>query len=330
MPEPAASVRRDPGRTARHCLLVSLPKSGTHLVLRLLALLGYEYIVGDVPQRPPDPPFHYALIARLYERLAGRRPAALGWPPFPVIAGIYEQLGRRFPTAFPSPLSARRYLRAAYGSLGATFDRYFGRPTCFVRHEIDCADARFLVRWSETREPPILFLYRDPRAQLLSFVRYLQPGGRWSARFAPIPSCAAHADVLATLPDERSRLMHAIEDETFPFKDVYSQCTWLLDNPFVCSVSYERLVGVRGGGTVEEQRREVDRVLSHLGIEGDAGEIAEQLYDPGSPTFTVGQADAWREVFTPEHHAAFEARFGRVLDKYGYPTESESGRAVGS
>ena len=71
-------------------------------------------------------------------------------------------------------------------------------------------------------------------------------------------------------------------------------------------------------------------MLSHLGVEGDAGEIAEQLYDPGSPTFTVGRADAWKDVFTPELHAAFEARFGRVLERYDYPTESGSGRAVGS
>jgi hypothetical protein len=282
----------------KHLLLVSPPKCGTHLVLKLTQLLGFKN-TGDIRQTKMPP----------------LKPG--------VITALYQHLGRQLPLVFPNPLDAIRYLRAFHRrSLGDLMRTHLKDPTCLVLHTLDCSKAGFLRDWYRTRYPPIVFNFRDPRDQLISFVRYLQPGGKWSIDFAPIPGQIAHADILASLPDENARIMHAIVDETFPFKDALQGSTWLLKNPHVCKVSFERLVGGKGGGSTSAQTEEVAKVMEHLGVAGDPEKIASELFG-NSRTFS-GNPSNWRDVFTSEHKKAFDQRFGAILDIYGYEREGKS------
>lgn len=277
----------------KHIILASPPKCGTNLVIKLLIELGYQ-IIGDVVyhQSPKlKPGIEEALWAKL------RRP--------------------KYPPVFGSPLSARRYRKYLFYKTVDQILEEFKHPTCFVLHDWSCHANLFHRDWYSSRNPLIILNYRDPRDQLISFVRFLEPEGKWSADYSLPSSQFAHAEILKSLPNEDEKITHAIQDETFPLKDAMLNMSWLLKNPYVCKVKFEDLVGPHGGGEEELQISTVKTILDHLGVAGDSENLADILYG-GTPTFT-GNQSRWRDVFTKEHIIAFNQRFGIVLDTYGYP-----------
>lgn len=93
---------------------------------------------------------------------------------------------------------------------------------------------------------------------------------------------------------------------------------WLLNHPSVCKVTFEELIGARGGGSEEAQRAAVARIASFLGVSAELDAIAPRLYNRDSFSFFKRQARAWREVFSPYHRSLAEKRFGELLPLYGY------------
>lgn len=174
-----------------------------------------------------------------------------------------------------------------------------------------------LHHWRRTGQPPILFNYRDPRAVLLSQVNYLL--GKSQGGFTETAYHLIYSDILKNQPDEAGALDVAIRTMGDYLRQSFESSQWLLFHPHACQMSYERLVGSRGGGSDAEQLRTVTRVMNHLGIrDRDPAEVAARLYDTGRRTFFRGQADAWREVYTAEQLRAFHRRYADLLDLYGY------------
>jgi hypothetical protein len=180
-----------------------------------------------------------------------------------------------------------------------------------------------LAHWRQTGQPPILFNYRDPRAVLLSQVNYLLGKAR-SGDFTQTRFHLVYSDILRAQPDESAALDVAIRTMGAYLRQSFESSLWLLFHPRACRLSYERLVGARGGGSDEEQHALVAEVMGHLGIAprgpAEIAVVAARLYDPHKRTFTRGQADAWRSAYTPAQLRAFERRYGDLLDLYGYPS----------
>ncbi|HEX2222692.1 MAG TPA: hypothetical protein VHN15_00650 [Thermoanaerobaculia bacterium] len=177
-----------------------------------------------------------------------------------------------------------------------------------------------LRHWRASGQPPILFNYRDPRAVLLSQVNYLL--GKSQGGFTETSYHMVYSDILRAQPDEAAALDVAIRTMGDYLRQSFESSQWLLFHPRACRMSYERLVGSRGGGSDAEQLRTVAAVMDHLGIrDRDPAEVAGQLYDTGQRTFFRGQADAWREVYTPDQLRAFHRRYADLLELYGYERE---------
>jgi hypothetical protein len=83
-------------------------------------------------------------------------------------------------------------------------------------------------------------------------------------------------------------------------------------------VSFEDLVGEQGGGSRDRQHDAVNRILTFLEVDADPAAVAEKIFNRRSFTFRQGRIGRWQRHFTPRHLELFEARYGRLLDLYGY------------
>ena len=297
---------------ARGPVAVSLAKSGTHLLARTLRKLGYE-VAG------PGGDFRYsgirqaAAALRMAERLGQNMPRFAGTDSL-YYAHALSSASLICRMLLPGPLRSALKL----DELPFESDlRRLPRNLAIMLHDLPLnkVDRSFFDAWCKRREPTVVFNYRDPRAMLCSYVRYLTRDRGNIGRF---PDQLAHAEILQAKRSHSERLMHAITDSTFPFRDALAASTWLLHHPRTLKLRYEDMVGEQGGGTLEHQHRALFALMLRLRCAGDIAQVARTLYDTESHTFDQGRVDGWRAEFGPEHHEAFAERFSDLLRTYGY------------
>lgn len=317
---------------AKRVLLVSLMKSGTHLIQELMVALGYGmYGTSRIPPdiRPVFDDQARRQIARLvyddeqyeavvamkdrteFERLTQEAWEALGW--------AWQQrlgmpLANRYGVAIVNtPLVEQALRRTASVPFAETPD-----GVCWVITELDLkrVDGKFLQEWTETGEPRVIFMYRDPRDVLVSMVNFLS--NKTAGGFGNYSDFLVYNKILDALPSMEEKLSYALTDPTFPCMGDHERALWLLNHPMVCRVSFEELVGEAGGGSAEQQMAAVKRIVEFVGSPMDPGSLTNKLFRRDSFTFFKGQIGTWREVFTPEHKDLVASRLGEVIDLYGY------------
>lgn len=267
---------------APKAIVVSLHKSGTNLVTRLFRALGYTPVGAGVNES-------YESIYRKLEE-AGDAPRF-----------------RRFLADRPAVLAdSSALLELCFGA--------FGPGTGVFLHGLDAA--LDLSESSPYGGAPIVFNYRDPRAVLVSFVHYLTDGARED--FTRISGYVELSEMLKRLPGLEERLLFVMKFVPNYLRGAFLGNAWLLRDPRACCVSYEALVGSRGGGSDVVQAAAVAGLMEHLGIAGEAGAIADRLYDTGSRTFRKGSVVGWQDEFTPAVERVFYEKYREILDTYGY------------
>lgn len=92
-----------------------------------------------------------------------------------------------------------------------------------------------------------------------------------------------------------------------------------------CYTTYfEKLVGEKGGGSLEAQMLEVKNIAHHLNINltvEEIEEIAQKLFG-GTPTFMKGLIGQWKLYFTEEHKKLFKKNSGSFLIQLGYESDN--------
>ena len=262
----------------------SVPKSGTHLLAGLLTLLGlHQTDFGGIRSHLVSGPF--APIKRL---LRARGPEK-------VIIGVVspQQISRRW--------LSRRLSRLPDG--------------CFITaHCIYTPELAGLFREEKLRVACIL---RDPRDVAVSQMHHIKQRTR---HFAHEPFVA--------LPSDHERLLVSIRGGELGGRKLqslderYRQFLGWERDPNAVMVKFEELVGPKGGGSAEAQRRTVERVAAHVGIETDERTmrlVEEKLFGVGR-TFRKGQSGGWRLEFTEEHVRATKEVAGPLLVELGYET----------
>lgn len=312
-------------------VVVSLMKSGTHLIQELLVALGYRlYGQSRIPPelRPVLDEETRLRIGRLVyagdviERLESRE------EPFFTEATdrAWEALGWAWQMRFGLPLANRYGFEVTNDELieqahrrSASSD-FADTPgmLCWVLPELDVKrlDGRFIREWTSTGEPRIIFNFRDPRDVLLSMVNFL--AGRTRHGFGTFSEFQVFGRILDSKASLGEQLTYALTDLSFPGSGDFERAVWLLHHPNVCKVSFEELVGPEGGGSVESQTRAVARILNFVGADVEPEDLARRLYRRDAFSFYKGQIGGWREAFTPEHLTLFDRRFGDVASLYGY------------
>ena len=303
-------------------LLVSVPKAGTHMVLKLYARAGYLNVgwgtVEPSELRAPKEEMErnllqspaFAAIARKY------------WFVHPgVIFDLLMYHASRevgdTQAMFPLVGDPREFeVQGVWKDIQRLSDTTLFVPRLVVStHQFSWASAqRMLLGWGRTGVPSIVYCYRDPRAQLVSMVRFLADGSRMLTN----PWAVVYRPILQRLGSMDRMLSFAISESGLPFRDAYRENRWLLYHPHVLKLRFEDLVGEEGGGSKLSQAAAIESWAKFLAVDVPVEELAAGLFG-GTPTFNTGRVDSWRDVFKEHHRKAFDREFGDVLEDYGYP-----------
>ena len=258
----------------------SIPKSGTHLLDRLLVLLGFEMIEGGI--RPHLVSGRFRPLRRM---LRGRGET--------VTVGVVS----------PQQVS-RRWLA---GRLSRVPEGGFINAHCLYTPEL--ADL-----FREGRMETVCIL-RDPRDVAVSQMHHIKQRKQHFAHeeYMALPSDRERIMVSIRGGELGGREIQPLGRRYRGF------LSWGREGDAVM-VRFEDLVGVEGGGSEEAQRLAVGRVAAHLGVavgEGTMRAVEEGLFGVGR-TFRKGQIGGWQEEFTAEHERAVEEEAGSLLVELGY------------
>ena len=159
----------------------------------------------------------------------------------------------------------------------------------------------------------VVFLYRDPRAQVCSYTNFIM---RTSAH--------PFYNLFQSQRNDEERikiLFQGLPHQVQGVAGFYKTHELWLSNPDVYKVRFEDIVGPKGGGSVEKQLQVVRELIDFTGGSKDnlvAKVVAEALFDQNSVTFDKGQIDSWHKYFTPELHDLFMQETGDLLKVWGY------------
>jgi hypothetical protein len=321
---------------AQRVIVVSLQKSGTHLIERIMRSLGYQTHGSAIRVEPGMEPIldredrvgiasqilNPAELAKLCETNDSEeftRTTDEAW----------ERLAWFWERRFGMPI-AKRYGRArqewidnVYCATMMQNVRFSGTPAglCWFVHELDIGlvDGEFLGEWASFEEPRIILNYRDPHDVMLSFVNYLS--GKTGRGFGNFHEYKVFGRILSGIESFDERLSYALRDPSFPGHGEMERAYWLYRHSNVCKVSFEELVGPLGGGSIERQWGAIQRILRHLSIP-----VTEELvrtsaaagYSRDAFTFYRGRIGAWRDAFKDEHLRIFDRKFGEISRLFGY------------
>jgi len=164
---------------------------------------------------------------------------------------------------------------------------------------------------------PALFIYRNPLDILVSEANYYHREG--NAIFGGYLRDRTFEERLMTLIDD-PWLFGSLRDRIAGF------VPWL-NLPNVASLSFEELVGSRGGGDDAVQRRLIWSLQLKLHVPGNPDTYAAQVFDPESATFNAGQVGSHRQKLD----GAAMSRLGQLpqdfMEALGYaPADSAQPR----
>ncbi len=172
------------------------------------------------------------------------------------------------------------------------------------------------------RSARVVFAFRDPRAYVISLAHHIH-------RF---DTHVMHEHFRANLQDMEDSIeavirgVHLGVGRFLPDVATYfRRFDGWRSFPAAYTTTFEEIVGPKGGGDLESQRRAVDDILRHVGFEPLSPRAVELLADlmfyTASPTFRRGRIDDWKERFTPRLKAAFKETAGDLLVDLGYETD---------
>lgn len=225
----------------RTVFLLSLPKAGTHMMIRLFELMG----MGRSPERAPQP-------------------------------GTWCT-----PVGYHYHAPCRDMMR------GDWFDP-MGRHLLF--------------------RSPAIFVYRNPLDIVVSELDwFVRPEHTFSGY---LNCCADRSEQLDRLIAD-SAVMGTIRER------INGYVGWMNFNN-VIPVSYEELVGERGGGSDADQLETIWALQLKLHIPGNPREYASRLYDPSSATFSRGRIGRHLEYFEERHFALVKSLPQDFMQRLGY------------
>jgi len=163
-----------------------------------------------------------------------------------------------------------------------------------------------------------LQIYRDPRAILVSWAKYVAEDiNSWYPFHSSLKKMELSERILFLLHGgEMKGLYHS------SFKEVLQRSGGWLDSTNTLVVRFEDLVGAKGGGVDGVQRESIAAILKHIGKDYRDEEldvIQNKLYG-GTHTFRSGRIDSWKESIDDNLNILIihSLKDCHVLKKLGY------------
>lgn len=155
---------------------------------------------------------------------------------------------------------------------------------------------------------PAIFSYRNPLDIVVSEANYYHKDGR-SAFWSYLSGLDFDGRVRLLINDPF--MLGTVRDRIMPFLG------WLgVKN--VIPVSYEELVGARGGGDDGLQARLIWSLQLKLHVPGSPRDFASRIYNDKSPTFTSGQLNTYKRALSDQALGSFLALPQDFMYELGY------------
>jgi hypothetical protein len=160
------------------------------------------------------------------------------------------------------------------------------------------------------------FVYRDPRDMVVSLAFFvLKQKKEW-----PMAQAMSFDDRLLDIITEGKMFYQTHPPVSNGIAELYGSYFNWLKMPNMLSIRFEDLVGPKGGGTVEAQRKTIRKIVEHLGLnlsEAEIEAVSNKIFG-GTFSFREGKIGSWKKYFKPIHIEAFKAHAGQTLIDWGY------------
>lgn len=177
-----------------------------------------------------------------------------------------------------------------------------------------------VAKMLENLDYKMVIIVRDPRDVAVSNINWALtrdylPHQKYYASLSPEERLSREINGFAFQPngpvvlDLRKRFEHILK--------------WR-SHPMVYVMSFERLVGQKGGGSSEAQREEISNIAAHLGIELTSDRIngiIDNLFG-GTMTFKEGKIGGWKKHFSEAHKQQIKALMGDIIIDLGYEKDN--------
>jgi sulfotransferase 6B1 len=157
------------------------------------------------------------------------------------------------------------------------------------------------------RKFKLLFIYRDPRDQIVSMAFWIMKKPLYYTGYA-------------RLLKEPNALNVIIKELIKEIDKVYRRFLPWKNNNLCYGVKFENLIGHQGGGSDQAQLRELHAIAQHIGLyltPGLTQYFRRNLYG-NTITFREGKIGSWKRYFTAEHKRLFKEQAGNLLVELGY------------
>ncbi len=184
----------------------------------------------------------------------------------------------------------------------------------------------------------VVFLYRDPRAQVASNMHFIMqtPSHPWYQYLNRYVQTKEERLVrlIKGKPLKEAELLFKGQSSLEPahpaaprsslpggVNSLYGGFSPWLDEAQCLPVKFEDIIGPRGGGTREQQLETIWQLMEFTGTANasiDPETVADKLFDQDAATFRKGSVDSWHEDFSDEVQRVFMRESGVLLDLFGY------------
>lgn len=182
------------------------------------------------------------------------------------------------------------------------------KKSCFFRgHLVYDYELEKLLKLKKCK---CFFIYRDPRGQVASWIKYVNEKDCSSDYLSKQILMLINGSTTFALGTKFNGSIIGLYEAYMPWascKDVFT-------------LRFEDLVGTKGGGDSKKQYALIKNMAEYIEIKLSSTEInkiCDQLFG-GTKTFSDGQIDGWRKYFTQEHKLAFKQKAGQLLIDLGY------------
>lgn len=178
----------------------------------------------------------------------------------------------------------------------------------------------------------LFFMYRDPRDQIISLIFHvkerIKEAGNNKEKLDKINKLLIYKDL--SIEETINKLIYegsayydfysGARSSTNGIKEFYDSFYGWKSLKNVCAVSFEDLVGPKGGGKSITQLATIKRIVKHLSIDLSNDEIinvADNLFG-AKVFFRKGQIGDWKNYFTKQNKINFKKATGSLLIDWGY------------
>ncbi len=161
----------------------------------------------------------------------------------------------------------------------------------------------------------IVHMFRDPRDVLISYIHYLKTLKKYplSKDFIQMDKEQSIDAVLSGL--KKGRITFS------PLSVQLDRSKGWIDNPNTLAIRFEDLVGPKGYGSADKQKYVISEIFDKLSISVSSDrldQIAEDVFDPKSRTFRNGKISQWKDWFDTPIMMERIAELDNLVKEYGY------------